>query len=84
MSRRADGEDAGHDLLVPLIGAQALEHLAAEDAAIVLEEPFHAALRRAAHLTVVHPELVLVRRNENLRVREGERVVGLEQPLSGL
>ena len=69
----------GTTSLPSLVGAQPLQHLAGEHPAIVLEQTFHAPLGRAAHLAVVHPELVLARRHQNFGVGEGQRTVGLQQ-----
>ena len=82
MAVGADRRDAGDDLLAFVIGPQSLHHLAGKDAAIVLEQVLHAALGRAAHLAVVHPEFVLRRRHQDLGIGEGERVVGLQRPFT--
>jgi len=79
MTMGADRGDAGDDLLAFVIGPQPLHHLAGKDAAIVLEQVFHAALRRAAHLSVIHPELVFSRRHQNLGIGKRERIVRLQQ-----
>src|SRR3982075_4016382 len=71
--------NAWHDLLVRLVWPHALQDLIGHDRTDALEHGLHAPLRRPAHLTVVHEELVLGCRHQDFRVREGERLVRLEQ-----
>ena len=73
--------NAGDDLLARLVGLHTLQDVADHDLTDVLEHGLHAALRRPAHFAVVHEELVLGRRHQDLRVREGERLVRPQQTI---
>src|SRR5262249_14542188 len=77
---RNRGDPRGN-LPAPLVGRSALKNLAAHRAAGVLEQTLHVARGGAAHLAVVHPELVLGRRNQNFRIRECRLVIGAEQAI---
>jgi len=45
----------------------------------ILEQVLHAALRGAAHLAVIHPELVFKRRDQNLGIGIGKRIVRYQE-----
>src|SRR6516165_4074581 len=81
MAGSRNRSDARRNLLAPLVGRSALKNLAAHHATVVLEQTLHAARGGAAHLAVVHPELVLSRRNQDFRVRECRLVIGAEQAI---
>ena len=80
MAGRADRGDAERHLLIPGVARDlAVERI--EYPAVVVEELGHAALGRAAHLAVVHPELPFAVGHLDLGIRERRRVVGGEQPV---
>src|SRR5436190_22772005 len=63
--------DAGRDLLTPIEWLHSIQDVPAENPAVVLEQAFHTSLRRAAHLTIVHPELMFDRWYKDFGIREG-------------
>jgi len=75
------GAQARHDILAPVVRRDLLLQSGFENAAIVLEQAFHAASRSAAHLAIVHPVFPLDRRHQHFGIRKCRLSVGREQSI---
>ena len=81
MTRRRHRRHTGDDLLAGLIGTNALEHVRRHHAACILEGGVDARRGGAAHLVVIHPEAMFIKRCRNFRIREGKRAIGLDEAI---